>query len=687
MGNERGLLGPGVMTAERPASLLPPPSSNLTTTSSAGGNQFARLLRDRMFSDNVEIWDDLRVGEHGHIARRSAEAFDRTLRRGPESTQGDQNWCTRKCQIEIGSWYAQHIEPTLDPTHMQADPIEFEVIRNALVEATEEMAAALQRSAYSTNIKTRCDFSCAVFDRQLRTVAQSFSQPNHLGSMVLSVRNAVVEYGVENLRPGDALAVNYPYTGGVHLNDIVFIAPVFYRGSAVGFVANLAHHVDVGGGAPASVGAFREVYQEGVIIPPVKILNEGHINNDVFKLLMAQIRSKRETAGDFRAQVAANNTGIRRLTSLLDRYGEETISFYIEHLIEYTSRRTLGEMAKLPQGVYEADGYLDSDGFTDEPVHLVAKVVIHDEGVLFDLTGSDPQRKAPVNATYAQTFSGCAYVLKCLGDPDIPVNEGFYRHVRQLAPEGTVVNAVLPYPVVGGWETQVRLIEVLLKAMSQAMPENVPAGTKGMMAQVASGGVDPRTGESYCFYEAVGGGYGGRATKDGPDAVQVHGQNTENAPIEETEINYPLRVLRYELINDSEGAGKHRGGLGLRRDYYIVDHEASFTILADRDRWGPWGLFGGESGDKAHYILNPDKEARHLGSKTTVSLKPGDILSFRTPGGGGYGPPEERDPALVLSDVRDGKVSLERARTAYSVAVDASTWTVDQEETARLRGR
>jgi len=401
--------------------------------------------------------------------------------------------------------------------------------------------------------------------------------------------------------------------------------------------------------------------------------------------VLAQIRSKRETAGDFRAQVAANNTGVRRLSALLERLGPKTVAFYIDELIAYTERRTRAELTRLPKGVFTADGYVDSDGFTDEPVHLVAKLVIDDDGVLFDLTGSEFQRRAPVNATYAQTFSACAYVLKSLIDPDIPVNAGFYQLVRIVAPEGTVVNCISPAPVVGGWETQTRLVDVILKALASAIPDRIPAGTKAMMCQVAFGGIDPRTGELYAFYETIAGGYGGRATSDGPDAVQTHGQNTENAPIEETEINYPVRINRYDLVNDSEGAGKYRGGLGLRRDYFF-DHEVSFTILADRDRWGPWGLFGGLSGRKASYVLNPDTDAVELGSKVTIQLNPGDVVSYRTCGGGGYSPPEERDPQLVLRDVRDGKVSLNRAREVYGVAINAHSWVVDELEKQRKKG-
>ena len=561
----------------------------------------------------------------------------------------------------------------------QIDPIRFEVIRNALVEATEEMASALRRSAYSTNIKTRHDFSCAIFDLNKRTVAQSFSQPNHLGSLVETVPRALDTYGPERLGEGDGILVNFPYGGGVHLNDIALISPIFYDGHVVGYVASLAHHVDVGGGAPASIGAFREIYQEGVIIPPVKFMVEGQINRDVFDLVLAQVRAKRETAGDFRAQIAANNTGIRRMTALLDRMGVDTVERYVNELIEYTNRRTQAELAKLPKGVFASEGYLDSDGYTKDPVSLVVRVTIDDDGLLFDFTGSDRQRRAPVNSTYAQTHSGVAFVLKCLIDPDVPVNAGFYRNVRMVAPQGTVVNCTEPYPVVGGWETQIRLTDVIFKALAQAIPEKVPAGTEAMICHSGFGGSDPYRNETYCFLETIAGGYGGRASKDGPDAVQPHGKNTANAPVEETELNYPVRITRYELVENSDGPGRYRGGLGLRRDYFFPDHEASFTILADRERWGPHGLFGGLPGERAHYVLNPDSDATELGSKVTVQLKENDVVSYRTCGGGGYGPPEDRDPSDVLWDVRNGKVSLERARQVYRVAVDAATLTHGEE--------
>jgi len=547
------------------------------------------------------------------------------------------------------------------------DAIAFEVIRNALVAATDEMVLALRRSAYSTNIKTRSDFSCAFFDAELRSVAQGFAQPVHLGSMVEQIPRAVRDYGPERLGPGDVLITNDPFPSGVHLNDVSLISPVHVGGELLGYVANLAHHVDVGGGAPASIGAFREVFQEGVIIPPVKLVEAGRIVEDVFTLVLAQIRSKHETGGDLRAQIAANNTGVRRLQALVERRGRNTLTAAMRELLDYTERRTRAELAALPHGTWGSEGSVDVDGYTDEPVHLKVRVTIGPDGVRFDTSGSDPQRRAPVNSTYAQTFSACAYALKCLIDPDLPVNDGFYRLIALDAPEGTVTNCRWPSPVVGGWETQTRLVDVIFRALLPALPGRLPAGTKAMMCHAGFGGVDSATGSYYCFLETFGGGYGARAASDGPDAVQAHGQNTENAPVEETELNYPVHVARLSLVEDSDGAGRFRGGLGLRKDY-LFDRPTTFTVLADRTARGPAGAFGGLDGAPAEYVLVRGGEERRLPAKCTVELEAGDVVSYRTCGGGGYGPPAERDPALVRRDVREGKVSGERAREVYGVA-------------------
>ena len=549
------------------------------------------------------------------------------------------------------------------------DPILFEVIRNALVEATEEMSVSLQRTSYSTNIKTRLDYSCAYVDARGRMVAQAFCQPAHLVTIGRLVPRAVDEYGAENLEPGDVLLVNDPHRQASHLNDVFLISPFFYREEPAGYVSNTCHHVDVGGGAPASIGAFREIYQEGFILPVVKLVCRGEIDAEILKLFLANVRAKKEVAGDLRAQIAANNMGMRRLSALFDRYGRDTLNFYIDKLLEYTEQRARSELERLPRGTFEAEGWLDDDGISDRPVHLKARVTLDGRSVRFDFTGSDRQRAAPMNSNLTQTFTACVYVLKCLLDPDIPVNEGLYQLIEVIAPPGSAVNARRPGAIVGGWEVSVRLCEVLFKALAPALPDSVPAGTKGMICQVGFGGRDPHSGEYYSYYETAGGGYGGRSRTDGPDAVQTHFQNTQNAPIEEIESNYPVRITRYGLIPDSEGPGRFRGGLGLCREYVFVGHEPSYTILADRVRFPAWGLFGGRSGKTARYVLIGENGETDLPSKTTVQLEKGQSVRLESCGGGGYGPPYERDPEQVLADVRQEKISPLRARDEYGVAV------------------
>lgn len=567
----------------------------------------------------------------------------------------------------------------------ETDLIRLEVLRNKLTSIANEMSSALQRTAYSTNIKTRLDFSCGIFDRSKRAIAQSFSQPVHLGSLVHFVPRIIEEYGANRLRPGDGIMCNDGFRGGVHLNDVCLVAPVFHEERLVAFVAAVAHHLDVGGTTPGSlVGLSKEIFEEGLRIPPVRFLDQGEIDNNVLMLILNNIRSPRETGGDLRAQVAAINTGIQRIVNLFDKYGEEAIDNTVEEILAYTEKRAREEIRNFPSGVFEAEGYMDGDGITDEPFKVVVKVTMEEGKAVFDLTGSARQRKGPVNATYAMTLSNCAYALRALMEPELPVNDGFYRVLEVIAPSGTVVNAQHPAAIGGGWETAFRVCETALQAFSKAVPERIAAGSKGALCNIAFGGISPRSGNYYVFYEAMGGGYGARATKDGIDAVQPHGQNTENSPIEETEANYPVMITRYELIPDSEGAGRFRGGLGLRRDY-LFDHEVVFSVLSDRAKFPPWGLEGGLPGRLAKYIVNPDTEHRECSSKTSIVLHPGDVFSVQMGGGGGYGPPWEREPGRVLLDVLAERVSPERARAAYGVVIDPATGSVDEEATRKER--
>jgi N-methylhydantoinase B len=571
------------------------------------------------------------------------------------------------------------------PTAPDVDAIEFEVIRHALVAIADEMCVVLARSAYSTNIKTRLDLSCAVLDRDGHVIGQSTAQPNHLSAINTIVPPAIASYGVENLHPGDQIVVNDPYQGAGHLNDCVLFAPVFVDDAIVAYVANLAHHVDIGGASAGSLGAFREIYQEGIVFPVVKLVEGGRLVPDLFKLILANIRAKRETAGDFRAQVAANNIGSRRVLDLFARYGAATVDTFVAELLRYTEERSREELGRLPDGIYEAEGFMDDDGLTDEPIRLRARVTIEDGRVAFDLSGSDRQRPSPMNSTFAQSHAACVYVLRCLMDPDIPTNEGFYRLVDVYAEPGSVLNVQSPAGVAGGWEVSLRLCDVLFRALAEAVPERVPAGCKAMVCHACFGGVDPRTGEYYVFLETIAGGHGGRLGKDGSDAIQTHHQNTQNAPVEELEVGYPVLTTRYGLIPDSDGAGQFRGGLGVLREYAFLGHDAEFTILADRRKFAPLGLFGGHDAPPARYTLvSPEGVERDLPSKTTFTVAPGWTVRYETCGGGGYGRPERRDPDAVAADVRAGRISRARAREVYAVALGAGG-SPDAEGTRRLR--
>jgi len=568
------------------------------------------------------------------------------------------------------------------------DPVRFEVIRNALLAITEEMGATLRRAAYSTNIKTRGDFSCAFFDAKLRTIAQAFAQPSHLGSLAHIVPRAIKTYGADKLAPGDGILINDPYLGGVHLNDITLITPVFQDGALLGYVANIAHHVDVGGGAPGSIGVSSEIYQEGLVIPPIRFVKGGQIDPDIFALIRSNFRGTREISGDFRAQTAANRLGAQRIAELVTQHGADTLAHYLGELLRYTERRTQAAFAEFPDGRFSAEMRMDGDGVTDQPVKLAATVTIDHGRVSVDLTGCDDQRPSPTNATSSQTYSGVVYVLKCLIDPDIPVNDGFYRLIDIRTRPGSVVCAKHPAAVAAGWEIAMQLCDLLFRALAEALPDRVVAGTKGCVCNIAFGGVNPANGEYFTYYETIAGGYGATLTTDGMDAVQAHFQNTENAPVEETESAYPVRIVRYELIENSEGGGRHRGGLGVRRDYTFPGHTPSFSILSDKARFAPWGLFGGQDARPAKYILNPGTPgARELPSKITFQLAPGDVVSVQTPGGGGTESAIARGAEAVAVDVALGKISPERARTVYGVVVDLQTGALDAAATAAERAR
>lgn len=551
-------------------------------------------------------------------------------------------------------------------SRVEIDPVRVEVFRNALTATADEMGVALRRAAYSTNIKTRLDYSCAIFDREYRTIAQAFTQPVHLGTLRHFVPRILDVVGADGLKPGDAVLCNDGHIGGIHLNDVCLVAPVHSGERLLGYVATMAHHVDVGGGTPGSIGLFEEIFQEGLQIPPVRLVKAGYLDEELLSFITRNVRSARETAGDFRAQIAGANLGRRRLIELAGRFGESTFGEYCDAIIDHAERVTRSAIRQsIPVGSYTGVDYLDDDGFDDRPVEIVVDIEVGEDRVAYDLTRSATQRRASINTTYAMSFSACAYTLRALlGEHDIPMNEGFYRCIEVTARKGSVCDAERPAAIGAGADVGGRILEVALGAFAMRLPDKVPADTKGTMCNVGFGGVDPRTGEMFAYYEAQAGGYGGRYGRDGMDAVQPHMQNTENSPIEEIEANYPVEIVRYELIQDSGGAGEYRGGLGLRRDYRF-EGDVRLSVMADRVKFAPQGLSGGAEGRASRFVVDPEGEARQLPSKFSIGVAAGETVSVQMGGGGGFGDPRERDADAVAKDLENGVITRDHAERWY----------------------
>ena len=540
------------------------------------------------------------------------------------------------------------------------DPITLEVVKNSLIEISEEMGVTLKRASYSPNIKERNDFSCALFREDSRMISQAEHVPVHLGSMIFSVKQALEDFGIENIEDGDMVVLNDPYRGGTHLPDITLIAPIYYNGELVAFSANRAHHADIGGISPGSMcGTSTEVCQEGVRIPPVKLYKKGKPVDDIFKLILAQVRTPQERIGDLRAQAAANLIAKRRTVDLIEKYGLDIVRECTEELMNYSERKTRAEIEKIPDGEYVFTDYMEGDGIEDKNFKIQVKITVKNSDMIFDYTGTDKQASGPINAVLAVTTSATYYVVRCITDPTIPPNSGHYRPVHIIAPEGTLVNPVFPAPVAGGnVETSQRITDVLLGALAQVIPERVIAACNGSMTNISLGGVNPEDGKPYAYYETVGGGFGARPTKDGIDGIHTHMTNTQNTPIEALETKFPIRIDKYALRPDTGGAGKYRGGCGIERNIRLLKGEARISILAERHSLHPYGLNGGEPGGLGESLIyTKSGETIKLKSKDTAILKEGDLWIVRSPGAGGYGNPSERDPQLVLKDIQNDLVT------------------------------
>ena len=552
---------------------------------------------------------------------------------------------------------------------MRVDPVTFEVVNNALVGVAEQMAATILRTSYSTVIREMLDYSTAVFDLDGRIIAQSCRIPIHLNSMSRSLRTTLDEsIPIGEWEEGDIVVTNDPYKGGQHLPDIQTFLPVFHRGTLVAICGTLGHHLDVGGMRPGSyAGEAVEIYQEGLRIPPIKLFVRGRLDERLFDLIGCNIRLPDITIGDLRSQTAALEIGRDGVIELIERYGADTLRACMEEATVASEARLRARIRELPEGRYRGTYFVDDDGVLDEPIRIVTTLTIEGGSIHVDFTGTDPQRRSPINATLSSCESATYFAVLSILDPTIPANYGVYRPIRITAPEGTVVNALPPAPVVGRNAITHTIVNALTIALAEVVPERITAAYYGMSNVYILSGEGGADGRGWIFFDIEVGGGGGRPAKDGLDCYSQGIHNLANTPIEMVETTYPLRFARYELIPDSGGAGRSRGGLGVRRDIEFLDEHGALDTQFDKFKVAPFGLFGGGDGAKGRLVLNPDgPEPRELASKTVaLELRRGDVVSMWTQGGGGYGAPGERSTEAIVRDIREGKLSPEAAQERY----------------------
>ncbi len=516
--------------------------------------------------------------------------------------------------------------------------LDLDVFRNLFVSIAEEMGIVLRRTSFSPNIKERRDYSCAIYDSRAQTIAMGDHMPVHLGAMPASVEEAIRS---ARLEPGDVVILNDPFRGGTHLPDITAVSGVFLAGEAqpAYYVASRAHHSDVGGMAPGSMPLAREIYQEGLRIPPVKLFRRGVLDDDLLSLLLLNVRTPDERRGDLGAQIAAHRVGERRLLAVTEKFGRDEVDRRVLQLQDYTERIMRARLAEIPAGSYEFEDFLDDDGITDAPIriHVVMRVDPPD-GVTLDFSASGLQVSGGVNANRAVTASASMYCFRCLIPEDVPYNAGLMRPIRVITRPGSIVDAQPPASVAGGnVETSQRVTDVVLGALAQALPGRIPAASSGTMNNWTMGGIDPRSGRPFAYYETIAGGMGARPTAPGLSATHTHMTNSLNTPIEALEHLYPVRVRRYSIRRGSGGRGRFPGGDGIvKRVEFLTDTHV--TILSDRRRRGPYGLDGGSPGRPGRNRLN----RRRLPSKLSLDARPGDVLTIESPGGGAYG---RRPPA------------------------------------------
>jgi N-methylhydantoinase B len=562
----------------------------------------------------------------------------------------------------------------------EIDPATFEVVKNALYSAAEEMKVVLAKTAYSPLLKVAGDYSCGLFDVAGEMVAQGPDLPIHLGSMPLAVKAVIRASGT--FAPGDVFIHNDPYYGGSHLPDVNVVTPAFHAGSVLGFSCVRAHWPDIGSATPGSYGATTEIYGEGLRLPPVRLYAAGVLNRDVEQIIFTNVRTPEERRGDLRAQIAANLRGATRLGELADKYGARRLLAIMQEVMDYSERMMRSALRALPDGTGVFEDFCDGDGIVDEGdkedqiFRIRMRVDKHGDRLTVDFAGTDPQVPGPMNAPLAVTASGIYTAIKMIADPRdlVPPNSGCWRPVELVAPRASVVNAEAPAPVVyANHEISHRVCDMLFGALATLAPARVMACSQGTSAILTLGGVDYRCGDRYVSYETIKGGFGARPSQDGVNGMSSGISNTMNTPIEILEMSFPVRVERYAIVPDSGGAGRRRGGCGVERVWRIVGGPSQASVCLERTKSAPFGLAGGGAGGAGRIaLIGPDGIEHELCSKGAFSAPAGAAIHLRAPGSGGYGPPAERDRDKLRDDVINGYVSPDSAGADYGYRADGS---------------
>jgi N-methylhydantoinase B len=571
---------------------------------------------------------------------------------------------------------------------MNIDPILLEVLRNRLDTIADEMELTLLKSAASPIVKEGLDASAALFSTQGETIAQAAAIPIHLGALEFAAKRLVHAFPPQKMAEGDVFLLNDPYDGGTHLPDITVAVPIFAAGKAVALSCTMCHHQDVGGRTPGSVPTdATELYQEGVIIPPTQLFRAGALDENLFALLRRNVRIPDVFTGDLMAQVAAGRLGGIRLGELFTRYGTHEVLGYIDELFTRAEILTRRQIEAIPDGTYTFEDYLDNDGIDlDRPVKIAVAVTVQDSLMTFDFTGTSPQVRGPFNSVPASTMSAVYYAVRAISDPTIPNNGGCFRALEAILPPGSLVNPRPPAPVSCRTATIKRIADTILGALVKALPDRMPAANSGTLLVMAFGGTAPESGRPFVASELAAGGMGARPRKDGIDVIETDVSNCMNIPVEALELNFPLRVRSTGLWTDSAGAGTFRGGLGLAKVFEATTTDITVSHRGERFSTAPWGLLGGRPAQTGRaFVVRKDGSREEVPSKKMLTLRPGDQLWEYIAGGAGYGDPLERDPGLVLADVRDRKISPERAKTDYGVILLPCGTGVDHEATKACR--